>query len=204
MIGHPGTGRSTALAVQARSLADYGLPLAMITPRKSPLAEALDPGSIRVHLTAADTAAAGALTAALADGPAAIVVDDADLLIDTLLAEELVKRHRAIRDSGHRMLAATTADGATVFRGLIPELAKGKCGLVLEPGSATDGGPFGARLPASVLASGMPLRGALIRGAVITPVQVPTVASSPVRPSHADIAEVAVSGVEEKREPTAW
>jgi hypothetical protein len=75
---------------------------------------------------------------------------------------------------------------------------------VLEPGSAADGGPFGARLPASVLASGMPLRGAPICGAVITPVQVPTVASSPARKSFADVAEVAVSGVEENREPTAW
>jgi S-DNA-T family DNA segregation ATPase FtsK/SpoIIIE len=203
VIGHPGTGRSTALAVQARSLADYGLPLALITPRKSTLAEALDPGTIRVHLTSTDAEAARALAAALADGPVAIVADDADLLVDTPLAEELMSRYRAIRDSGHRMLAATTADGATVFRGLVPELAKRKCGLVLEPGSVADGGPFQARLPASVLASGMRLRGALIRGAVITPVQVPTLASSP-RLAPAEAAGMAVPGVEEKREPTAW
>ena len=141
----------------------------------------LDPGTVRVHLTAADAAAASALAAALAGGPAAIVVDDAELLTDTPLGDELTSRYRGIRDSGHRVLAATTADGATVFRGLVPELAKGKCGLVLEPGSAADGSPFGARLPASVLASGVALRGVLIRGAVTTPVQVPTVPSSSVQ-----------------------
>jgi DNA segregation ATPase FtsK/SpoIIIE, S-DNA-T family len=204
VIGHPGTGRSTALAIQARSLADYGVPLALITPRKSMLAEVLDPGTIRAHLTSTDAGAAQALAAALADGPVAIVVDDADLLVDTPLAEELLARYRAIRDSGHRMLAATTADGATVFRGLVPELAKRKCGLVLEPGSVADGGPFQARLPASVLASGMRLRGALVLGTIIAPVQIPTLESSPPPLGPAKVAETAGSGVEEKREPTAW
>ena len=202
VVGHPGTGRSTALAVQARSLAEYGLPLALITPRKSPLAEVLDAGTIRVHLTTSDAAAASALAAALARGPAAIVVDDADLLTDTPLGDELTARYRGIRDSGHRMLASATADGAAVFRGIVPELAKGKCGLVLEPGSAADGGPFGARLPASVLASGLPLRGALVRGAAITPVQVPTVARSAARLPQTGPGW-AVAGVEGDRGSTA-
>jgi DNA segregation ATPase FtsK/SpoIIIE, S-DNA-T family len=183
VLGHPGTGRSTALAVQARSLAEYGLGLAVITPRKSALTDALDPGTIRVHLTTSDATAASALAAALTDGPVAIVVDDADLLTDTPLGDELTSRYRGIRDSGHRMLAATTADGATVFRGLIPELAKAKCGLVLEPASAADGGPLGARLSLAVLASGLPLRGALVRGGLVMPVQVPTIANLVSQPA---------------------
>jgi S-DNA-T family DNA segregation ATPase FtsK/SpoIIIE len=203
IIGHPGTGRSTALAAQARSLADYGLPLVLITPRKSTLSEALDPGMIRAHLTGTDADAARALASALADGPVVIVADDADLLADSPVAEELTSRYRTIRDSGHRLLAATTADGATVFRGLVPELAKRKSGLVLEPGSVADGGPFQVRLPASVLASGMRLRAALIQGAVVTPVQIPTLTSSP-RLAAAEATGTAVPGVEEKREPTAW
>ena len=202
VIGHPGTGRSTALAVQARSLAEYGLPLAVITPRESSLLQALDPGTIRVHLTAGDAAAASALAAALAEGPAAIVADDADLLTDTPLGEELTSRCRGIRDTGFRLLAATTMDGASVFRGLIPELAKGKCGLVLEPGSTADGGPLGARLPASILASGVPLRGALIRGTAITPVQVPTVIRPAAQPSDVEPGW-AVAGVEGEHGSTA-
>jgi hypothetical protein len=66
----------------------------------------------------------------------AIVVDDAELLTDTPLGNELTACYRRIRDSGHRLLAAAVADGSFGLRGLIPELAKTKCGLILEPTSA--------------------------------------------------------------------
>jgi len=183
VIGSPGSGRSTALAVQACSLP--GASVVLITPRRSILASALDPARVLLHLTATDAGAAGALGAALAGaGPAAIVVDDAELLSDTPLGEELAARYRRIRDSHDRILAATTIDGATAFRGLIPELAKGKCGLVLEPASPTDAGPFGARLPLSALASGQRLRGALVQGSLVRPVQVPSLTVPAVEPTR--------------------
>jgi S-DNA-T family DNA segregation ATPase FtsK/SpoIIIE len=173
VIGPPGSGRSTALAVQAASLARAGTPLVLVTPRRSPLAARLDP--VLLHLTSSDAAAAAALTAAL-DGAAeaAIVVDDAELLTETPLGNELIACCRRIRDSSHRLLAAAAADGSFGLRGLVPELAKIKCGLVLEPTSITDGNVLGARLPASVFAPGMTLRGALIHHGRVTAVQVPT------------------------------
>ena len=145
----------------------------LVTPRRSPLAGCLDP--VLLHLTGSDATAAGALAAALAEAAdAAIVVDDAELLTDTPLGNELTACYRRIRDSDHRLLAAAAADGSFGLRGLIPELAKTKCGLVLEPASTTDGSVLGARLPASVFAPGVRLRGALVHHGRITAVQVPT------------------------------
>ena len=102
-----------------------------------------------------------------------IVVDDAELLADTPLGNELAACYRRIRDSGHHLLAAAVADGSFGLRGLVPELAKSKCGLVLAPASATDGSVLGARLPASVFAPGVTLRGALVHHGRVTAVQVP-------------------------------
>lgn len=140
----------------------------LVTPRRSTLADRLDP--VLLHLTSSDAAAVERLTAALAEPAVAIVVDDAELLTDTPLGNELTACYRRIRDSGHRMLAAAAADGSF---GLVPELAKTKCGLILEPTSITDGSVLGARLPASVLAPGVTLRGVLIHHGRITAVQVP-------------------------------
>jgi S-DNA-T family DNA segregation ATPase FtsK/SpoIIIE len=172
VIGPHGSGRSTALAVQAASLARSGTPLVLVTPRRSALAGRLEP--LLLHLTSSDADAAAQLTAALAGtAGVTIVVDDAELLTDTPLGTELAACYRQIRDSGHRLLAAAVADGSFGLRGLVPELAKTKCGLVLEPASTTDGSVFGTRLPASVFAPGVTLRGALINHGRITAVQVP-------------------------------
>jgi len=172
VIGPPGSGRSTALAVQATSLVRAGRPLVLVTPRRSALSGHLDP---MLHLTSNDAAAVDSLTAALAGvTEATIVVDDADLLTDTPLGNELTACYRRIRDSGHQLLASAAADGSFGLRGLIPELAKTKCGLVLAPASTTDGSVLGARLPASVFAPGVTLRGALVHHGRITAVQVPT------------------------------
>ena len=180
VIGPPGSGRSTALAIQAASLAAAGVPLILVTPRRSPLAGAVGRAAVRLHLTGTDAEAAQALSAALArPGPVAIVVDDADLLAGTPVGDELVARYRRIRDSGSRLLAAVSADSVTVPRGLILELARGRCGLVLEPSSPADGSALGARLPAAVITGVPKLRGALVSNGQVTAVQVPELAVSP-------------------------
>jgi hypothetical protein len=75
----------------------------------------------------------------------------------------------------HCGIAATVPDSVSTLRGITPELAKLKCGLVLEPANPLDGGPFGVRLPLSILTAGIPLRGALVQGSCITAVQVPSI-----------------------------
>lgn len=183
-IGPSGSGRSAALAVQARSLAQEGHPLILVTPRSSTLAGAVAPAPVRLHRADTGPEAAGALKAALAEiGQAVLVVDDAELLTGTQLGDELIAQCRGLRDSGHRILAATVPDSVTALRGLSAELAKIKCGLLLEPANPLDGGPFGARLPLSILTVGIPLRGALVHGGRITGVQVPAIANLAAQPA---------------------
>jgi S-DNA-T family DNA segregation ATPase FtsK/SpoIIIE len=183
-IGPSGSGRSTALAVQARSLAQEGRPLILVTPRSSTLAGAVAPAPVRLHRADTGPEAAGALKEALAEsGQAVLVVDDAELLTGTPLGDYLIAQCRGLRDSGHRILAATVPDSVTALRGISAELAKIKCGLLLEPANPLDGGPFGARLPLSILTVGIPLRGALVHGGRITAVQVPAIANLVAQPA---------------------
>src|SRR5581483_2215264 len=189
VLGPPGSGRSTALAVQVRSLSQAGAHLVLVSPRRSALPAALDPAAIIHHLTTSDAAAAEQLAKTLADASnTTVVVDDAELLNDTPLGQELTASYRRIRDSGHRLLAAAAAETSFGLRGLLPELAKTRCGLVLEPASTTDGSLLGARLPASVLAPGVRLRGALIHGGRVVAVQVPALAGTEARESDGEIA----------------
>jgi S-DNA-T family DNA segregation ATPase FtsK/SpoIIIE len=202
VIGPPGSGRSTALAIQAASLTRAGTPLVLVTPRRSSLTGRLDP--VLLHLTATDADAVDRLTAALAGvTEAAIVVDDAELLTDTPLGNELTACCRRIRDSGHRLLASAAADGSFGLRGLVPELAKTKCGLVLAPASTTDGSVLGARLPASVFAPGVTLRGALIHHGRITAVQVPAWPDDPADKAWPHAGR-ATAGAEGEHGRVAW
>jgi S-DNA-T family DNA segregation ATPase FtsK/SpoIIIE len=184
VIGPGESGRSTALAVQARSLAQAGHVLILVTPRPSSLPAAVAATPTRLHLTVTGAEAVGALQAVLAETSQAIlVIDDAELLAGTPLGDEVVAQCRALRDSGHRILAATVPDSVTALRGVTAELAKLKCGLLMEPANPLDGGPFGVRLPLSILTTGIPLRGALVQGSRVTAVQVPDIANVRAEPA---------------------
>jgi len=174
VIGPPGRGRSTALTVQAFSLAADGEPLILVTPARSPLAVLAGQPAVRLHLAGTDAAAAADLKTALEQpGRVTVVADDADLLASTPLGSELAAWYqKAAADSGSRLLAAVRTENVTVPRGLVLELSKGRCGLVLEPSSPVDGSPLGARLPAAVIA-GNRLRAALVSVGRVTVVQVP-------------------------------
>ena len=90
VIGPSGSGRSTALAVEARSLAQAGHPLVLITPRPSTVTGAVAPASVCLALTATGAEAASALQAVLAEkSQAVLVIDDAELLAGTPLGDEL-------------------------------------------------------------------------------------------------------------------
>ena len=180
VIGAPGSGRSTALAVQAASLSEAGVPLILVTPRRSPLARVVGSAARRLLVTGTDAESAQALSAALAQpGRVAIVVDDADLLVGTPVGDELFAWYRRIQDSESQLLAAASAVGVIAPRGLVLELALGRCGLVLEPSSPTDGSAFGVRLPAAVIIGVPKLRGVLVSNGQVSAVQVPELAAWP-------------------------
>jgi energy-coupling factor transporter ATP-binding protein EcfA2 len=204
VVGPSGSGRSTALTVQARSAAQAGHPLILMTPRRSTLTSAITPASVRLQLTSTGVEAARALQAVLAEtSQALLVIDDAELLVGTPLADEVLAQCRALRDSRHRILAATVPDSVTMLRGITAELAKLKCGLLLEPAIPLDGAPFGVRLPLSILTPGIPLRGVLVQGSRITAVQVPSIANTPAEPawSGPDPPNPGLPGQEPRRCP---
>jgi S-DNA-T family DNA segregation ATPase FtsK/SpoIIIE len=175
VLGANGSGRSTALATLASSLAATGdRRLVVITPRRSRLPELLA-GVTGVSVFGPGDLDNPGLTEALdAIGPAhVIVVDDADLLADHPLANRLLTVLRAVRDGGAVFLAAAAVDEAGNFRGILPELRKSKCGLLIAPTQVAQGDILGTRLQRSMVGTAIPMRGVLIhQGSAIT-VQVP-------------------------------
>jgi S-DNA-T family DNA segregation ATPase FtsK/SpoIIIE len=109
------------------------------------------------------------LTGRLASpGVGTIVVDDVHLLAGTT-AEDLVLEWS--RRTGGRLLVGGELDAcATLYRGLVPHVARAGTGVVLRPSSAQHGVPFGARLPLGDLR--VPGRGVLVERGACTRVQV--------------------------------
>jgi S-DNA-T family DNA segregation ATPase FtsK/SpoIIIE len=176
VLGANGSGRSTALATLAASLAGSGdRQLILITPRRSRLPELLG-GLEGVSAFGPEDLDSPALTEALgAIGPrSVIVVDDSELLAEHPLATRLVTVLRAIRDGGATFLAAASVDEAAGnFRGIVPELRKFKCGLLIAPTQVTQGDTLGTRLQRSMVGTTVPMRGVVVnQGSAIT-VQVP-------------------------------
>jgi S-DNA-T family DNA segregation ATPase FtsK/SpoIIIE len=114
-----------------------------------------------------------ALLASLADGPVAVLVDDAELLADSPLGETLTDFCRSARDRGHALILAGTAGELGVFRGFIPEARKSRSGLLLCPSGSADGDILGVRLPRTAVFSGPPGRGVLVCEWELQVVQVP-------------------------------
>ena len=76
------------------------------------------------------------------------MVDDAELFLDTPVERPLLEIARRAEASGGGVLCAgTTAELASMFRGLTVEVRKHRLGVLLHPGSYADGDLFGIRAP---------------------------------------------------------
>jgi S-DNA-T family DNA segregation ATPase FtsK/SpoIIIE len=107
----------------------------------------------------------------------AVVVDDADRLLDTPLdatvreLSDLVDRDRGL------VVVGAEADSVSVqYRGLAVSVARHRTGVLLGPSSTTAADLLGARVPAD--RSAPPGRGYLVSSGVALPIQV---ASTTVR-----------------------
>jgi S-DNA-T family DNA segregation ATPase FtsK/SpoIIIE len=165
LVGGPaGSGRSSALLAVAHDLAGSGLPVVAVAPRRSPL-RAL-PGCV----TASDGAVE--LERQLGDGRCVLLVDDAELLVDSGLAHVLERAVREARDAGTLVVAAgTTEELVTGYRGFVVELRKSRTGVLLSPQSAADGDLLGVRLSRSTGGPVRPGRGLLVRRGAVEPLQ---------------------------------
>jgi S-DNA-T family DNA segregation ATPase FtsK/SpoIIIE len=179
VLGPNGSGRSTSLATLAASLAGSGdHRLIVITPRRSRLPQLLG-GLAGMSAFGPDDLDSPQLAEALgAVGPGSVVVvDDAELLVEHALAPRLLAVLRTIRDGGATFLAAAALDEAGGgFRGIVPELRKFKCGVLLAPTQVLQGDILGTRLQRSMVGSTIPMRAVVIDQGSAATVQVPVLA----------------------------
>ncbi len=161
VAGPPRSGRSTALLSLVTQL---DLPVVPIAPRPSPLRGL--PGCLT------DVSDVPALEDRIGSGPVAVVVDDAELVVDAPLGAALERIVRSARDTGCLVLAAGTIDLLlTGYRGFVVDLRRLRSGLLLCPRSAADGDLLGVRVTRRGDAV-VPGRGLLVGRAGEIPVQV--------------------------------
>ena len=152
VAGPRGSGRSTALMAVVGSLlaGDQPMAVCVIAPRRSPLRTLSGRSGVQV-LTSIETLA-GDLADVLASvsAPLALVVDDAELLLDTPVSARLDRLVRTAGDNGWVVvIAGTTSDLTRRFSGWMFEARQSRSGILLQPGSAADGEVFDLRLPRS-------------------------------------------------------
>ncbi|MEU6196712.1 FtsK/SpoIIIE domain-containing protein [Streptomyces sp. NPDC047061] len=152
--GPPRSGRSTVLLTMARSLLDLGTKILVVTPRTSPLRGlAGHPGVVGLF-TDADVEVAD-FRAALGkvDSPAgAILVDDAELMINSELDNDLASLARGSAGDGWGLIVAGNNEvllgGLSGWQSIV---RRNRCGALLSPRSASDGELVGARLPRGLI-----------------------------------------------------
>jgi S-DNA-T family DNA segregation ATPase FtsK/SpoIIIE len=101
-----------------------------------------------------------------------MIVDDAELISpESVLGLALEEILRTARDGEHGLLiAGTTGDLATAYRGFAAEARKSRTGLLLSVQSPADGDLFNVRLPRGA-GGGPPGRGLLVISGATTPIQ---------------------------------
>ncbi|GAA3831288.1 FtsK/SpoIIIE domain-containing protein [Sphaerisporangium flaviroseum] len=171
IAGPSRSGRSSVLLTAARSLLGQDTPIAVVAPRRSPLRELSgQPGVLAVL---GGDGEAGDLPGVLADRDRyVVIVDDAELVSpDSPLGMALEGTLRSGRDGEHGLLiAGTTGDMATAYRGFVAEARKARTGLLLSVQSPADGDLFNVRLPRGAV-GGPPGRGLLVVSGTATPIQ---------------------------------
>ncbi|MFF4500644.1 FtsK/SpoIIIE domain-containing protein [Streptomyces sp. NPDC001401] len=152
--GPPRSGRSTVLLTMARSLLDLGTKLVVITPRTSPLRGLSGhPGVVEVFTDSDVEVAAFRAALGRVDSPAgAILVDDAELMINSELDNDLAALARGSAGDGWGLVVAGNNEvllgGLSGWQAIV---RRNRCGALLAPRSASDGELVGARVPRGIL-----------------------------------------------------
>jgi len=172
IAGPPRSGRSTALETMARWLLRRQVPVALVTPRRSPLRELAALPGVAGVLGVRDGEADRLVELLEGVERHVVLVDDAELLLDTPMGERLAELVRAARDADQAVVAAgTTDDLNSQYRGFVVDIRRSRSGLLLSPQSPSDGDLLGVRLPRN-MAAGPVGRGLLVRSGAVMPVQV--------------------------------
>lgn len=148
VAGPTRSGRSNALAVIGERLFEHGRRVVTVCARRSPLSTwARTRGC--VGLTPYDDAD---LVAARRDDPGlCLLVDDGELVDGSPVEQALLQATRLVEGTaGFVAVAADLGRANAAFRGLVAEIARDGCGLLIGPTAATDGDVLGVRLEVPV------------------------------------------------------
>jgi DNA segregation ATPase FtsK/SpoIIIE, S-DNA-T family len=153
VAGPAKSGRSTILALLARSFLAAGTALIIAAPRPSPLRSLTSaPGVVRVF----DGADLGEeeLSDALAaiDGPGVVMIDDAEMLRDCEASGELSKIIALGADSGRALVFGGDAESICLgFGGWQVDAKRGRRGCLTAPATLPEGDLVGVRLSRSLI-----------------------------------------------------
>jgi DNA segregation ATPase FtsK/SpoIIIE, S-DNA-T family len=156
VTGPPRSGRTTVLTMIGEQLNPAELEILVVAPARSELTRF------------AQSAGLAALSPDAAESPLTeeprrrriVLVDDAETFLDTPVGDALTD---AVRRGDSRQIAVVAArsdDLAVAYRGLLFEVRRGQCGLLLQP-RPVDGELLGVRLRRSSVTT-VPGRGVLV------------------------------------------
>ncbi len=163
------SGRTTVLATMARWLAGHGTEVVVVTSGPSPLSGLAAVDGVRGVVAAHDP---GVLRDLLERHPTCCtLVDDVERIADSA-AEDLVGGWFAAaeREGGGLVVAGSSPDLAAMFRGLTVVSRRSAQGVLLCPGSPSDGDLLGVRV--TTPGPALPGRGLVVRQGLAVPVQV--------------------------------
>ncbi|WP_371782019.1 FtsK/SpoIIIE domain-containing protein [Streptosporangium subroseum] len=181
VAGPPRTGRSTALVTMARSLLEQGTGLIVLAPRRSPLRDLEGAPGVAAVFTDSEVSA-GAFRAALGNVPqdsAVIVVDDAELFMQSEIDADLALLARGGAGSGWGLVLAGNAEALSFgLAGWIGQVKRNRAGMLLSPQSLSDGEVIGVKVSRGLVGQApQPGRGLMHLGdGTLTTVQVPNTA----------------------------
>jgi S-DNA-T family DNA segregation ATPase FtsK/SpoIIIE len=154
IVAGPGrSGRSTLLTAMARSLLDKGTSLIVVAPRVSPLRDlAGTAGVITVFDKAGVTPEEFAEALSSAAGPVVVFLDDAELLREASIAEQLhrITQH-ASGPARALVIAGESAGLNAAFVGWLLDAKRNRQGVLLSPRDLADGDLVGVRLARSLI-----------------------------------------------------
>ena len=147
--GPPRSGRSTTLLTMSRSLVERGAGLVVVAPRRSPLRDlAGTPGVVAVlDDPGISRAAFREVLTQVTQELGVIVVDDAELVLQSDLDQDLQSFARGAAGPGWAVLAAGAADSLSVtLTGWVQQARRNRAGLLLSPQALSDGELVGVRI----------------------------------------------------------
>lgn len=168
VAGPPRSGRSTTLTTLGERLVRQGRHVTALCARRSPLATWAGARGVRVL---APDDATELIELRRGDPDLCLLVDDVELVEGKPVEAALEEIVRLVGETdGIVAVAAELARANSAFRGLVPEVARDGCGLVLGATSPADGDVLGARLDPAM--ARRPGRGHLVVDGQAVPAQV--------------------------------